>query len=312
MPANLGGSVRRPKRTNIRVTSRDLDIMLSLAENQFLLTSQIRALHFPSIHRTRKRLTLLYQNKYIDRMKIPSGIEDLPSESVYYIKQSGLQLLLLHGKLHEAVSIPKTGRRPGNLMFLSHTLMRNSFRVALQKSVQADSCVSLQDWRHDNSITRYVLLPDSKEQRLKRLPLKADAYFRLKLGNSEIEYFLEVDNGTMALSRLVDKMNGYYRWHLSSRQTPAGSLIRRRVLILAFSNTRAKNIADKLLSLAKTNMVNTLWLVASVERNELIQKNLLTDPVWSQPTQSGLRQVTFEQEMSEFVTRQNEVGKLYL
>lgn len=298
MPANPRGSVRRPKRSNIRVTSRDLDIMLSLAENQFLLTSQIRALHFPSIHRTRKRLKLLYQNKYIDRMKIPFGIEDLSSESVYFIKRSGLQLLLLHGKLHEAVSIPKTGRRPGNLMFLSHTLMRNSFRVALQKSVQADSCVSLQDWRHDNSITRYVLLPNSKEQRLQRVPLKADAYFRLKRGSSEIEYFLEVDNGTMALNRLVDKMNGYYRWHLSSRQNPAGSLIRRRVLILVFSKTRAKNIADKLLVLTKTNMVNTLWLVAYVERDELIRTKVLTELSWCQPTLSGFREVTLDLELA--------------
>jgi len=304
MPPNPRGSVQRPKRINIRVTSRDLEILLSIAQNQFLTTSQINILHFPSAHRTRKRLRLLYQNKYIDRLKIPPGLETLSSESVYTIRKAGLQLLQLRGIVHEAISIPKIERRPGSLLFLSHTLMRNSFRIAFEHIASNNPHTSLHDWHHDNAITQYVLLPDSKTQSVKRVALKADAYFRLERDGSECEYYLEVDNGTMALTRLVTKMEAYHKWHLTSRQSAPEKNLKRRFLVLTFSKRRAHNITDKLTDLARVGLSDNPWLVAYVARNELIRMDVLTGLSWCQPTPSGFRKVTLDQELSQIEARQ--------
>jgi len=306
MPVDPKGPPRRPKPGNIRITSRDLDILLSIAQNQFLTTSQINALHFPSVHRTRKRLRQLHENKYVARLRIPVGLETFPSESVYTIRKGGLQLLQLRGMVHEAISIPKIRRRPGTLLFLSHTLMRNSFRIALKHAATNSPQILLHDWRHDNAITQYVLLPDSKTQSVRRVALKADAFFRLARDSHGFECYLEVENGTMALTRIVTKMNAYHKWHLSSRQTTSGESIRRRFLILTFSKRRAQNITDKLTGLARTSLSNNLWLVAYVERNELIRTNVLTGLSWYQPTPSGFREVTLDQELSQIVTRQKE------
>ena len=312
MPIDPKGPPRSPRPANIRITSRDLEILLSIAQNQFLTTSQINALHFPSIHRTRKRLRQLHENKYASRLKIPFGLETLASESVYTIKKAGLQLLQLRGMVPEAIFIPKVRRRPGTLLFLSHTLMRNSFRIALEHAIKNNPQVSLHDWRHDNTITQYVLLPDSKSQSVRRVALKADALFRLERENRGFECYLEVDNGTMALTRLITKMNAYHKWHLSSRQTPSRKSIRRRFLILTFSKRRAKNIASKMTSLARTSLSHSTWLVAYVERTELIKTNVLTGLSWYQPTPSGLREVTLDQEMSQIVARQKGQYELYL
>lgn len=312
MPIDLKESGRRPKPANIRITSRDLRILLSIAQNQFLATSQINSLHFPSIHRTRKRLRQLLENKYVARLKIPPGLETLSSESVYSINRAGLQLLQLRGIIHETVSIPKVHRRPGALLFLSHTLMRNSFRIALERAVKTNSQIFLNIWRHDSAITQYVSLPDSKTQSVRRVALKADAHFGLERDSRGCECYLEVDNGTMALTRLITKMNAYHKWHLSSRQATYGKSIRRRFLILTFSKRRAKNIADKMTGLARTGLSYNPWLVAYVERTELIQTNVLTGLSWYQPTPSGLREVTLDQEMSQIVARQKGQHEIYL
>lgn len=304
MVSDPNSTTRRPRPANVRITPRDLNILASIAQNQFLATSQIGALHFPSIHRTRKRLRQLHENKFITKLKIPPGLETLSSESVHAISRRGLSLLQLRGMVHEDTSIPKISRRPGTLLFLSHTLLRNSFRIALQRSVKRHPELSLNDWSHDNAITKYVVVPDSKTQSLKRVALKADALFRLQRQSNEIEFFLEVDNGTMALTRLSTKMNAYHRWHLAERQKPSRTSISRYFLILTFSERRARNLVERLATNAAAGPNNRPWLVAHIERSDLIQTNVLTGLLWYQPPPPDSRGVTLASLLTQFRARQ--------
>jgi len=297
-------TTRRPKPRNIRITRRDLDILASIAQNQFLTTSQIGVLHFPSIHRTRKRLHQLHEINYIAKLKIPPGLETLSSESVHAIGRRGLWLLQLRGMAHEDISVPKISRRPGTLLFLSHTLLRNSFRIALENAVKIHPEIYLNDWSHDNTITKHVALPDSKTQSLKRVALKADALFKLRCQSNEIEFFLEVDNGTMALTRLSTKMNAYHKWHFAERQRTSRKSISRYFLILTFSERRARNLVERLAGIGSGDMNNGPWLVAYVERSELIQTNVLTGLLWYQPAPPEPRGVTLDSLLIQFGARQ--------
>ena len=148
------------------------------------------------------------------------------------------------------------------------------------------------------------MLPDSHTQSLRRVALKADAVFRLRRDSFELECYLEVDNGTMALTRLISKINAYCRWHISRRQAISGRIVRRRVLILTFSKRRATNITDRLRGLARSSPSNNLWLVGYVDRNALILTNVLAGLRWFQPMPFGFREVTLDQELSQIVARQ--------
>lgn len=312
MAGDPNGTTRRTRTGNVRITPRDLNILASIAQSQLLATSQIGALHFPSIHRTRKRLRQLHENKFITKLKIPPGLETLSSESVHAISRRGLSLLQLRGMVHEDTSIPKISRRPGTLLFLSHTLLRNSFRIALQRSVKRHPELSLNDWSHDNAITKYVVVPDSKTQSLKRVALKADALFRLRRQSNEIEFFLEVDNGTMALTRLSTKMNAYHRWHLSKPQETSRKRIWRYFLILTFSERRARNLVERLARIETGGLNNSPWLVAYVERSKLIETNVLTGLLWYQPALPEPRSVTLDRLLIQFGARQEGQQELYL
>jgi len=289
------------KSPNIKITSRDLGILSSIAYNQSLTTSQLAVLHFSSLHRARKRLCQLHENKYVTRIKIPAGLETLSSELVYTIRKRGLQLLQLQGQVDDSIPIPQLSRRPGALLFLSHTLLRNSFKIAIQCAVKRHPEITMSNWAHDNSVTRFAILADTKTQSMKRTTLKADALFTLQRNESELECFLEVDNGTMTLTRLASKMSAYRKWHLADVYNPPRKVCWRRFLILTFSERRARNIANKLRSIS---VAGENYLVSYVDRQEILNTDVLKRPLWFRPSNKEPRKISLEEDLLQNVARQ--------
>lgn len=282
-----------------RITDRDIRLLSSIAGNQYLTTSQIHRQLFPSIHRARKRLNQLWWSGYVQRAKIPSGIESLSAEAVYSISRIGLRLLHAHGEDDIGPSIPKPPNRPGSLMFLSHTLLRNSFRIALENSVHQDSSVELCDWKHDGSLARSVLVPDVRTQALKKVVLKADAYFRLRKDEREEEFYLEIDNGTMSLTRLVEKLKAYQIWKWTLRNTDSAHHRRVRILILVFSRKREQNLLRKLAKSLPGNQGNSLYLIAFAPREELLFVSMVNGLVWNRFASGSPATTTLSHELGE-------------
>jgi len=288
---------RCKKEENVRITPRDIRILQSVAENQFLTTSQISFLHFPSIHRGRKRLRILAQNDFLKRTRLLQGFENLAAEAIYYIGRPGLQVLTAHGVLSDMMPIPKLTFRPGSFMFLSHTLMRNSFRIALECSLRLNPIVSLHDWKHDNSITQRVLIPNPTTQSLERIPLRADAHFQLKKNERITEFYLEVDNGTTPLTRLVSKLKAY---NILRRTQIIGNYVNQpkiRILVLMFSEKRAKNLIERLRKYGSTNFRDSVCLIASCERDKLLTIQIVEKAFWFQLTPQGISRTSLSNEI---------------
>ena len=301
------------KSPNLRLTSRDFGIACSVAENCCLTTEQIHFVYFPSIHRTRKRLRLLHLGGVLDRIVPPVGLEGLSHQAVYQISRHGLRLLQSQGLCQDIRPQKKVRSRPGSLLFLSHTLSRNNFRLALTRSVGSDSNVTIKGWRHDNAITKYVQIPGiSGIDYLGKFPLRADAEFQMTYGDSSLHYFLEIDNGTTDLRRLTKKMIGYAKLRFTQNQNNYVGLKDMRVLVLTFSQARRDNIVKKLTIVAREQMVRPLWLIASVEQKNLIHTNILKELHWIEPSISGVRSVTLENVTGTFASRQNTDKMLYL
>lgn len=293
------------RKAQCRVTPRDISLLTSLAENQLLTTSQIQAQYFPSIHRARKRLNQLWWSGFVQRVKIPPGLELLSAEAVYSIARAGLRLLQAQGRHQFGWTVPKPPKRPGSLMFLSHTLLRNSFRIALENSVHQDSSVGLCDWKHDGSLAQSVLVPNTQTQALQKVVLKADAYFRLRKNEREVEFYLEIDNGTMALTRLVEKLKAYRIWQLARRSTEGGRQREDRVLVLLFSSNRTENLVSRLSSQFTHRPVNPLWLIAYANRTSLISTDVLKDLRWTKPENIRVGGVSLTEELQMIRNGQN-------
>ena len=282
---------------NVRIIPRDIRILQSVAENQFLTTSQISALHFPSIHRARKRLRILAQHDFLKRTRLLQGFDNLSAEAIYYIGRRGMQLLTAHGELSDMMPIPRLTLRPGSFMFLSHTLMRNSFRIALEGSLMLNPNVSLHDWKHDNSITQRVLIPNPKTLSLERIPLRADAHFQLKKNKRITEFYLEVDNGTMPLTRLISKLEAYQVWermHIKGNNVSQPQI---RILVLMFSEKRVKNLIQRLRKCGSGNFGGSVCLIASCERDKLLAIQIVEKPLWFQLTPQGINRTSLSNEI---------------
>lgn len=296
------------RRATCRISHRDVRLLSFLADSQFLTTSQICRQYFPSIHRARKRLNQLWWSGYVRRVKISPGIESLSAEAVYSISRIGLRLLRAHGEHDLAVSIPKPPKRPGSLMFLSHTLLRNSFRIALENSVCLTPPVALHDWKHDDSLTQFALVLDARTQALKKVVLKADAHFWLKKNDREVEFYLEVDNGTMSLTRLVEKLKAYQVWRRAQQNTNGERHPEVRVLVLLFSSKRAQNLVSKIGSQFSDSLVKPLWLIAHVSRTGLISTNVLEDLRWKRAACIQAEDVSLLNELERFANGQSSCG----
>jgi len=299
--ASNGNTIPCSKGTNVIVTPRDIEVLLSIVQNQFLTTSQICEAHFPSIHRCRKRLRQLSNARYLKCYMIPRGFDTLSPEAVYWIGIAGMRILRSRGVVTHGVQVPKLSKRPGSLMFLSHTLLRNSFRIALDKSTREDSLVSLERWRHDNSITKRVLIADENTYSLIYCPIRADAHFSLKTKERSVDFFLELDNGTMPLTRLVKKLKAYHVWmqsaeHSKNPPTPT------KLLIMLFSRTRAQNLLTRL---ARSGIANPRYLVSYVDRANLVRANVLAEQLWRLPPGSEKRTTTISQAIQEYTNGQN-------
>ncbi|MCB2229929.1 replication-relaxation family protein [bacterium] len=264
-----------------------------------MTTSQIHTQHFPSIHRARKRLNQLWWAGFVHRVKIPPGLEFLSAEAVYSISRAGLRLLQAQGGHEFRWIVPKPPKRPGSLMFLSHTLLRNSFRIALENSVRQNSSVKLCDWKHDGSIAQSVLVPDIRTQALKKVVLKADAYFRLRKNGLEVEFYLEVDNGTMPLTRLVEKIMAYQIWRRALRNTDSERHRRVRILILVFSRKRAQNLLKRLTTPLLGDPYNSLCLIAFVPREELLFTSIVDGLVWNQSASGSQNSTALSHQLDE-------------
>jgi len=131
-------------------------------------------------------------------------------------------------------------------------------------------------------------------------------------GDSSLQYFLEIDNGTTDLRRLTKKMIVYTKLRFTQNHNNYAEFESMRVLVLTFSKARRDNIVKKLITVAREQMVRPLWLIASVEQKNLLHTNILKELHWIEPSISGVRSVTLENVTGIFASRQNTDKMLYL
>lgn len=221
----MSRTAARPDACSIVGSSRDRDVLASLAWVGLLTTSQLQRLHFPSRRRAQRRLRALLDHGLV-RAHLQG--EALHKENVYTLAPKGLELLLEEGSAEDGARLRRIPR-PGKL---PHAIAIRDVFVAFMDA-EARGAFMLDDFRFDDDL--------AGEPIFKAARLVPDALALVRMGNELRAIGIEVDLGTETRATLAAKCEA---WR-SILANPAAILgtPRARLLFVVDRNGRRSTIA---------------------------------------------------------------------
>jgi len=276
----------------MRITKRDIDILTAIASFQVLTTLQISNLLFPSLHRTRKRLTILNNYGLIRRFRQAIQIGLGSSQFIYEISNKGFRVLASECSNNNRCSSVNTPNKPLSPLFLEHTLQRNEFRIALTLACARQSDAELLSWNQGNSVRKTVnLIASESNSGWKRVSIIADGHFGIKFDNKIKTYFVEIDRGTMSHRRLLEKARAYVQLLRQYSRSSNYSSLPFRLLLVTTSEVRLREF---FLKLNKTNWLFPSGFVmgTTYERISSSNQNIIMSCIWDINTTKGFLRVT--------------------
>ncbi|MCE7010052.1 replication-relaxation family protein [Kibdelosporangium philippinense] len=184
-----------------RLTPRDRWIIRMLHEHRVLTSHQITALAFPSFRSGRMRLRELYLWSVVDRFQPFISVGTAPMH--YVLAPAGASVLAAE----DGLDVKDLGYRHDRAFGVAHSL-----RLAHTVGVAEWFTALVDRARHSDPDERTALAAWWSEARCGRHfgdLIKPDAYGRWSTAGGQIEFFLEYDFGTEALSKLAGKLAGY-------------------------------------------------------------------------------------------------------
>ncbi|QGK70312.1 hypothetical protein GIY23_12960 [Allosaccharopolyspora coralli] len=189
-----------------RLTARDRWIARMVAEHGTLTSTQLARVAFPCRRTANKRLPLLYRWRVLNRFQpyVRSG-----AAPMFYVLDSAGAHLLAH----------EDGIDPHALKFRSERAIgiAHSLRLAHLHGVNDLFTGLIAHALHHDQRALAAWWSETRCARHFGDLVRPDGYGRWRIGDREIEFFLEFDTGSYQLSRLVAKLPGYAELATTSR-----------------------------------------------------------------------------------------------
>lgn len=236
--SNLTNSkLTRTPRRPVAITIRDRAMLLALVEFRVLSTEQIRWLFFPSIHRTRKRLFLLWRHGFLRRATRPTRIGEGSAQFLYALSAKGRRLVGDQSlRLRPQLIDPKK--------FNEHSELINNLHICLLLVERAADDLAVRKWEQGAKLKMYGTATSAAISTA--VPIIPDAMFILSCRGRDYCYFVEVDRGHTDLGR-IEKKCAYYSWlwwqKVPQRQFGIRSF---RVLYLTTGGRRLVHVMEKI------------------------------------------------------------------
>lgn len=277
--------LKRKAADPIQLTDRDADILKALHKYRFLTTDHLQTLTgTESRWGMNKRLRLLYDHKYIDRPKAQAAIFSHADKrpTVYALGNAGAKLLSERYGVAMPPSVYWTEKnRRVRERHIEHTLGISDFMVEIEALCQAAPdlhLISQEDILALSPVeTRRAKYPlrwkthvdyNGKRHEIMILP---DYVFGLRSKDGrERHYFVEIDRGTMPVTRRDITQTSYARKVLSYADTFERGLALRRfgmtgfqVLTVTTSPARIQTIQDAIANLSGMSFSANTFLFKS-------------------------------------------------
>lgn len=261
VPLHRSGKPRpaRARSVRLRLSSRDLAILRSLADFRLMTGRQLGRLHVESTNpitaarRTRAVMRRLSELRVVVRLdRRVGGIRAGSDGYIYSISGLGLAVLALDG----------TDQRHGRSVwetkpaFQDHLLAIAELYVLL-RDLHRHGAIELLDFAPEPRAWRWFVGPGGA-----RLPVKPDGFVVIAVGDLEQTAFIEIDLGTESLPTIRRKCQRYLDyWRSGEEQRRDG--VFPRVWWLATTERRQHRLAEVVAELPLDEQA--LFAVAPIE-----------------------------------------------
>src|SRR5262249_17580381 len=188
-----------------KLTSRDIQAILSVYECRYLTGTQLERLHFPSLQAMWRRMKALLDMGFVKSFTAPH----IP-ERIFYLDKKGAEIVAIETRLTmEELDWRSHQRVPKDYYFLRHFLAINDFRITLILACQR-SDLSLVGFipefvgeKNDSGFVKKYL-----RDHVQDYSHTPDAVFCLEKDGKPALFFLEIDRGGEVLT---DETKGFLK-----------------------------------------------------------------------------------------------------
>ena len=284
-PSEAAGPRSRYKRNHqhppaIRLRLRDLEILDALKDYRFLTALQVKAFFFKSIHKARKRLFLLSQNKYLERLFLPPAMGEGSPFAIYALANKGVRWLVTSTGLDRDAIGQTTPKSRASYLFIEHTLRRNDFRLALTLACEEIPDIELLFWKQDKSIKSVVSFANGRTGQFHKIAIFPDGFFGLRCQDRGFYYFLEIDRGTVDSKRMLLRFKAYLQSWLQRTCVKHYGIPNFRVLIVTTSEPRMESLMKTARKAVEGNPGSNLFLFTTFDRYSIEKPESILGPVW--------------------------------
>lgn len=276
----------------MRITARDVRILKTAAAFRFVSGEQIERLIFTKGEkggrgRTRSpaRLRKMFDNGLLGRVRWPFHAITLPM--VYHLEKNGADFLTLGLGIEKKKvrTLTKTEKRPvisRSLLFLSHTLAVNDFRIDVTLACEK-SDFALLKWLSEYELRRDYVEVEYEGKR-KRQVVQPDGHFVVREGQKPRYFFLEVDMGTTPPLRWAHKVLGLCEYRSQGKYTERFGTKNLRVLCVTPSESRKRRLIKWTEVVVPARWQPLFWFTI---QGQIRIETVVTGPIWEVVGEGG-------------------------
>jgi hypothetical protein len=262
----------------MRLTPRDLRVILAVHDHRVLRRDQIERLLFPSKNTANERLKRLHQHGYLARRRLPVEYGEGSSQALYLLASRGAQIVAEQLGLDLAEIGWARSHNHVSTLFLEHTLMINDMRIAITLGA-ARQGYHVERWIREDALKvapdRVWIEPEPGHRRC--VALVPDAYGCLSTGSRRTHFFVEADRATETNRRWAQKVLAYLAYVRSGAYARRYHTDCLRILTITTSEKRLLNL---LRTTHKAGGGPQFWFA---HLGQVSPETILQAPVWHVP-----------------------------
>jgi len=270
----------------MRLTARDMAVVLAVRDYRVLRRDQIQRLLFPSQNTANYRLQLLFQHGFLERRWRPVEYGQNPGQAIYLLGKRGADLLAKSIAVPSEIVARQGVSNTVHSPFLQHALSVSDVRVAFTIGAQrAGYCI--ERWIREDGLKAagdYVYTSYNTETP-RQVAIIPDAYLALRLGDRRAHFLLEVDRATETSGRWAHRVQAYLTYIASGRYSRRFGTTSLRILTITTSRERLTNLqrATEEAGGGSLFWFTTLGLVQP--------ETVLSEPIWQVAGQEGMNKL---------------------
>jgi len=227
----------------MRLTARDIQVVLDVYACRALRRDQVQRLHFPSRNTANERLKRLYQHRFLQRRWLPVEYGQGAGQAIYLLDRRGADLVA------EKLGIPRDAigwRRTWNQVnspFLQHRLMVNDIRIAFTLAAKQEG-YRVERWldQDDLAVNPPRVAITTPSGAVREVALIPDAYLVLNLGDRRACFFMEADRGTVPGRRWRERVQAYLAYVRGGGYEERFGSRSLRVVVICTGEGRARSL----------------------------------------------------------------------